>query len=362
MKLAIALIAVGNLLASPVHAEVTVALITQSAAKDADAGAQARLGAELAVADLNAKGGLLGQKVRLLTAEDDCDAKQAETIAGVMQREKASLVIGHPCPTSALPASIVYSYADLVYATSAVSDSILTEGRLSNIFRLTGRDDLQGELAGSFLAEHYKMMRVAFTHDRSRAGHRLVEEARLAYSTRDGHEIFVGAVDPAQSDYSDLISRLKDENIDVLYFGGAGKDAANLVKQIRRAGLNTLLMSSCAAAGEDFWRVAGEDGQGVLFTQAPDARDAPAAKDVVKRLSADGARPRHQTLATYAVVQVWADAVEKSLTTEARRVSAVLREGTWSTALGQVSFDTKGDARQQRYAIYRWFNGKHQPI
>src|SRR3546814_15219433 len=54
-------------------------------------------GAEMAVADINAKGGVNGQKIQLIIGDDQCDPKQAVAVANRAAKERVAVVIGHFC-------------------------------------------------------------------------------------------------------------------------------------------------------------------------------------------------------------------------------------------------------------------------
>ena len=64
--------------------------------------------------------------------------------------------------------------------------------------------------------------------------------------------------------------------------------------------------------------------------------------------------PEGYTLHTYAAIQVWAQAVAKVGSTDARKVMAAIRAGEWDTVMGKLSFDAKGDIKQTSYILWKW--------
>lgn len=350
------------LLSAPAHADIVIGLAAPITGNYASFGDQLRKGAEAAVADLNANGGLLGQKVQLLIGDDACDPKQAVSVANNMANRKAVFVAGHYCSGSAIPASDVYAEAGIVFITPAATNPLLTERKLVNVFRVCGRDDQQGEVAGAYLADTYKGWRIGFVHDKTAYGKGLADETRKAFVARGGKEVLNETVTPGERDFSALVTRLKNERVDVLYYGGYHTESAQIVRQMRLAGVQAPLVSGDATVTQEFWQIAGEQGQGTMMTFTPDARNLPEASAIVKRFRDTGFEPEGYTVYTYAAVQTWAEAVRKANSTDVRQVSKTLRSGKWSTAIGTVEFDEKGDPKGRQYVLYRWFNGQYQPI
>src|SRR5262249_50820504 len=82
---------------APARADITIAVAGPMTGSNAAFGEQFRRGAERAVADLNAKGGVLGQKLKLVVGDDACDPKQAVRVANDMAAKRAVFVAGHYC-------------------------------------------------------------------------------------------------------------------------------------------------------------------------------------------------------------------------------------------------------------------------
>ena len=118
-------------------------------------GEQMQRGAEMAVVDINAAGGVLGQQVLLITADDFCDPKQAVAAAQKLVSDGVVFVVGHMCSESSIPASKLYEAAGILQISPASTNPMLTEQGYANVFRVIGRDDAQGIVAGNYLADHW---------------------------------------------------------------------------------------------------------------------------------------------------------------------------------------------------------------
>jgi branched-chain amino acid transport system substrate-binding protein len=128
-------------------------------------GEQYQRGAGLAVADLNANGGVLGQGLELIVGDDFCDPDQAVALARKLVSDGVALVAGHWCSHSAIPASKIYEEAGiLMIAPGAISAKLTDEGG-PNVFRVCGRDDRQGTRVADYLAHHRTGRKIAILND-----------------------------------------------------------------------------------------------------------------------------------------------------------------------------------------------------
>ena len=128
-------------------------------------GEQFERGAGMAAADLNGKGGLLGQEVELVVADDFCDPDQAVAAANKLVGDGVVFVVGHWCSHSSIAASKVYEEAQVLMITPGSASAKLTDEGGPNVFRVYGRDDRQGTMVGDYLAEHWADKEIAILDD-----------------------------------------------------------------------------------------------------------------------------------------------------------------------------------------------------
>ena len=326
-------------------------------------GEQLKRGAEMAVADLNAKGGIGGKKLKLEIGDDACDPKQAVAVANQFASKKLAFVAGHFCSSSSIPASAVYAESGILQITPASTNPALTEGAAekgwNHVFRTCGRDDAQGRVAGGFLAKAYKGKKVAVLHDKSTYGKGLADETKKSMNAAGLKEAMYEAVTQGDKDFTALISKMKAANIDAIYFGGYHTEAGLLVRQAREQGFKAQLISGDALVTDEYWKITGKAGEGTLMTFAPDPRKAPEAKDVVAKFKAQGYDPEGYTLYTYAAFQVYAQAVAKAKSTKIADVSKQIKGQTFDTVIGKLTYDKKGDVSNSKYVFYVFSDGKY---
>jgi branched-chain amino acid transport system substrate-binding protein len=342
---------------------IPVAVVGPVTGQYASFGAQMKNGGEMAVADINAAGGVLGKTLALSIGDDACDPKQAVAVANQMTGAGVKLVAGHYCSGSSIPASKVYAESDMVQISPASTNPTFTDDRAGpNIYRVCGRDDQQGSVAGKYLASHFADKNIAFVQDKTAYGKGLADETKKALNDAGKQEAMYEAITAGEKDYSALVSKLKQANIDVVYFGGYHTEAGLIIRQMRDQGMSTILMGGDALITQEFWSITGPAGEGTLMTFSPDPRKNPAAAEVVKRFKDKGIEPEGYVLYTYAAVQAWKQAAEKAKSAEMAEIVKALNDTEFDTVIGKFKFNEKGDPNLPPYAVYRWSNGTYDQI
>ena len=342
---------------------IPIAVVGPVTGQYASFGAQMTNGGQMAVDDINAAGGVLGKKLDLDIGDDACDPKQAVAVANQMTGNGVALVAGHYCSGSSIPASKVYAESNVVQISPASTNPAFTDDRAGpNIYRVCGRDDQQGGIAGKYLATHFADKNIAFVHDKTAYGKGLADETKKALNAAGKQETMYEAITAGEKDYSALVSKLKQANIDIVYFGGYHTEAGLIIRQMRDQGLNTILMGGDALITQEFWSITGPAGEGTLMTFSPDPRKNPAAAEVVKRFKDKGIEPEGYVLYTYAAIQAWKQAAEKAKSVELAEVVKALNDTDFDTVIGKFRFNEKGDPNLPPYAVYRWSNGTYEEI
>ncbi|MEL0019567.1 MAG: branched-chain amino acid ABC transporter substrate-binding protein [Rickettsiales bacterium] len=354
---AVAAAAIGGIASA--QAQVKIATVGPITGQYASFGEQMQRGIELAVKDLNANGGVLGKKVELIVEDDACDPKQAVAAANKLVSQGVSFVAGHFCSGSSIPASAVYAEEGVLQISPASTNPKLTDDGADNVFRVCGRDDQQGIVAGNFLADRFAGKKIAFVHDKTAYGKGLADETRKQLMSRGMKEAMYEAYSAGEKDYSALISKLKAASIDVLYVGGYHTEAGLMIRQAQQQGYKPQLISGDALVTDEYWKITGPAGEGTLMTFSPDPRKNAVAAPVVKKFRDGGYEPEGYTLYTYGAVQAWAQAVEKAGSFDLAKVIASLRSNQFETVLGKIGFDKNGDVTAPGYVFYEWKNGKY---
>lgn len=344
------------------HADIEIATAGPMTGQYASFGQQMRAGAEMAVKDINAAGGVLGQNVILEIGDDACDPKQARAVANQMVNKGVVFMAGHFCSGSSIPASAVYDEENIIQISPASTNPKLTDEGGPGVFRVCGRDDQQGKVAGDYIAQHFPQAKVAILHDKTAYGKGLADETRMQLKKHGIQETMYEAYTAGEKDYSALVSKMKANDIGVMYIGGYHTEAGLILRQAREQGLDAQLISGDALVTQEFWQITGKTGEGTLMTFSPDPRKNAAAAPVVERFRAAGIEPEGYVLYTYAAIQVWAQAAQQAGSTDFDKMVNTLKTSEFDTVLGRIGFDAKGDVTAPGYVFYEWRQGTYDYV
>jgi branched-chain amino acid transport system substrate-binding protein len=348
-------------LGGPAGADVLIGLAAPITGKNAWFGEQLQRGAELAVADLNAAGGVLGQQVELITADDFCDPDQAVVAARKLVSDGVIFVVGHMCSGAAVPASEIWAAAGVLMISPMATNPMLTELGRANAFRLAHRDDATAIAAGNYLADHWSGKNIAILHDDTLFGITIAELTKEQLHRRGLTEALYLAYVPRKVNYGAEIDQLQAADIAVAFIGGYHTEIGLMARAERDRGYAVHWVATTLGT-EEFSLIAGAAADGALFIDQPDPRRNAEAAPVVERLRASGYEPEHFTLYAYGAVQVWAQAAEKAGSLELPAMIASLREHQFDTVLGPIDFDETGDLAVQNPIWWIWRGGTYMPL
>ena len=343
--------------------DITIAVAGPMTGDLAAFGEQLRRGSEMAVKDINAAGGVMGKQLKLEIGDDQCDPKQAVQVANDLVKKGVVFVAGHFCSGSSIPASAVYGEEGILQMTPASTNPDFTEGAAKNgiktVFRACGRDDKQGSFAGPWLAKTYAGKAIAILDDKSAYGQGLANETEKNMNAAGLKTAVRDTYTQKEKDFSALISKMKEAKVDVVYIGGYHNDAGLMMRQARDQGFKADFISGDALNTAEFWSISGPAGEGMRFSDAASAINLDSAKDVVAKFRAENYEPEGYTLSSYASVQAFAAAAAGTGGTDGAKMADWLRHNTVKTAIGDLSWDEKGDLTKVNYAWFIWHDGKY---
>ena len=371
LLLASTLLASAAALAAPAAAlaadDIRIAVAVPRTGTVATAGDQVVAGARQAAKAINAAGGVGGRRIVLDIEDDACDPKQAISVANRIVGEGITLVDGHTCSAASIAASPIYAEAGTVMMSPASVSAKLTDTAAargwSDIFRVYTRDDVQGELMGRFMAEHFKGKVVAFVDDKGTYGKGLADSVRAAFEAHGGKVAFREGINPGEKDYSAVVSKLKAIGAEAVYYGGYPPEGGLILRQAADQHFHPVFVTTSGFAAPEFASIAGAASEGTIFPFPPDPSKKPAAAGVLDAFKADGIVPDGFTLFSYATIQALAEGVKRAGGTDGKAVTAALRgSAPIDTVIGPLRFDKKGDAEGIVYEIDVWKGGRYAPM
>lgn len=313
-------------------------------------------GAQLAADDINAKGGVLGKKIELVSEDDKCDADSAAQAAQALVQKGVVAVAGGYCSSAALPELRVFHGAGTAFVMDASTNPELTEKGWSEAFRTIGRDDEQGPFAAKFMKEVLHAKSVAVVNDNTTYSKGLAENTVQALKKEGLEVVYDDAVTPGQMDYADVAKNVGALKPDVVYYTGYYPEAALIAKDVRELKLPVkYVMGGDGTTDPTLIRTAGSAAKGMICTTAPLPQFLTSAKarrfvaDYKKAYGAD-AVPGPYSIYEYDAVAVTAKAIADAHSTKNADIVAALHKVSGFTgATGDITFNEKGDRSKAVY-------------
>ncbi|MGF6327260.1 branched-chain amino acid transport system substrate-binding protein [Pseudomonas sp. BS3782 TE3695] len=348
------------------QADVKIGVAGPMTGANAAFGEQYMKGAQAAADAVNAAGGVNGEKIVLVKGDDACEPKQAVTVAKDLTNQKVAGVVGHFCSSSTIPASEIYDEAGIIAITPGSTNPAVTERGLSAMFRMCGRDDQQGIVAGDYIVDVLKGKKVVVLHDKDTYGQGLADATKAQLAKRGVTPVLYEGLTRGEKDFSTIVTKIRGAGADVVYFGGLHPEAGPLVRQLREQGLKDVkFMSDDGIVTDELVTTAGgpQFVDGVLMTFGADPRLLPDSKTVVDEFRKKGTEPEGYTLYAYASVQALAAAFNGAKKNDGEAAAKWLKANKVKTVMGEKEWDQKGDLKVSDYVVYQWDkDGKYHQL
>jgi branched-chain amino acid transport system substrate-binding protein len=320
-------------------------------------GRDERRGVELAVDEWNESGGVLGKKIELIVEDDQHDPRQAVAVANRLVTDGVIGVIGHFNSNCSIPASAVYHRAGIPMISHGSTNPQLTEQGFDNVFRVCGRDDQQAKIAADFVCKTLKLSRIAIIQDRTTYGEGLADEFKKGLSN-NCKVVYYGSIIQGDKDFRAVLTNVKAQNPDLIYFGGVYPEGGLLVKQARQLGINAMFMGGDGIMGPEFINIAGNSADGVYATFGPDINKVASAKAFIESYKKKYGEPGPYSIYAYVAANILLSAIKDSGSIDPGVIIKFIHSHSFNTALGTIQFDSKGDVVHSPYVIWQVQNGK----
>tara|TARA_R110001592_G_scaffold4318_6_gene24262 strand:- start:31715 stop:32842 length:1128 start_codon:yes stop_codon:yes gene_type:complete len=313
------------------------------------------IGARMAIEQINKAGGVNGSQLEGVVFDDACDPKQAVAVANRIVNEEIQFVVGHLCSSSTQPASDIYEDEGILMVTAASTSPEITERGYELVFRTIGLDSLQGPTAGKYIVEQVKPKKVAVIHDKQQYGEGIATAVRdVLVESGVAVPVFEG-ITAGDKDFSALIAKLRQEEVDFIYYGGYHPELGLILRQSAEQGLDVGFMGPEGVGNPDISAIAGEASEGLLVTLPKAFDEDPRNAELVAAFKAkneDSSGPF--VFPAYAAVQIIADGIKLAGSTDTFEVAKALRSNVFDTPTGNLSFDEKGDLQDFNFVVYKW--------
>lgn len=321
-------------------------------------------GTELAIKNINKSGGVLNSKLELVALDDVCEPNTAVTTANKIIGEKVIGVIGHLCSGATRAVLDIYKQANVVVISPASTNPDLTlDEKSPNFFRTIAHDAAQANLQVDYIKNSLKAKNVAILHDHGTYGEGLAKLVKEGLEKQKSTKVSLyDGIKPGQSDYIGILKKIKNQNVDAVVFGGYHPEAAKLVMNARSKTLRLQVpfISGDGVRDNKLIEIAGKDSIGYLASAPVDTSSNSMSQKVTKEYEQTyKEKPGTFTLAAYAGVLALVEAVKAAKSTEYAKVREQLLKKTFTTPIGNISFDKKGDVIGSGFTMYKVESGSN---
>ena len=363
----------------PAHAEarfVTVGIALPLTGASAEDATNILHGAVMAIEEANAKGGIGGYEIRTLILDNGTptagqyDPAQAATNARKMVSDPTCVAaIGPMASGSGKAMAPLLSQGNLATVTPSSTSPDLTAPKFAGQYRPAGKaiyfrtvttDAYQGPNMANFMADQLKVKSVFVVDDTGAYGVGIADTFQAQAAKKGVTVLGRDRVDPLQSDYRPLITKIKSLGAEAMYCGSSALAGVKLVKQsyeivpnIIKAGGDGLHQASILA-GAGF--PAAEGWYSTIA--APHMLDDAKLSSWLKRFIARwGNPPSDYSITAYdaalVILAAIGDAAKSDKTVDRGGVRDAIQEGKVETLQGPITFDAKGDLTSHVVSVFQ---------
>jgi branched-chain amino acid transport system substrate-binding protein len=319
-------------------------------------------GMQLAINEANAAGGVSGQKVALVRQDDQGDPKQGTLIAQKFCDDASVLaVIANFNSGVTIPASDVYNRCGMPQVTNSSNPKVTAAG-YQNLFRPIANDFMQGAAPATYALKTLGAKSAAIVHDKQAFGQGVADVFKADFEKGGGKVTSYSGVGATDVDFSALITKIKTENPDVVYYGGTMPAVGLFLKQLRELGLKSAFFAADPAFLPDLITTAGApNAEGAIVSfQAPPYNSGPKlVKFAADYKKAFNEEPGPYSAYGYNEAAIILGAMKRAGGSPTRAaIVKELRATNYDGLLGNVAFDEKGELKEPSLFLYKVHNGK----
>ncbi|KMJ54757.1 branched-chain amino acid ABC transporter substrate-binding protein [Vogesella sp. EB] len=326
-------------------------------------GRDADNGVQLAAEEANAeKLTLDGKPVRfeVVSEDDQADPKVATQVAQRFVDAGVAAVIGHLTSGAAIPASRLYNDAGITMIAGSVTSPKFTEQGYNNTFRIIANDLQQGQALAKYAVTELKSKRIAVIDDRTTYGQGLADDFAKATEAAGGTIVKREYTTNSATDFMAILTSIKGEKPELIFYGGMDAQAGPLVKQMRKLGITAVFMGADGVNTAEFAKLAGKDGEGAYASSAGASKELmPGYTEFNTKYKArfNGEIQAYAPY-TYDATRVVIDAMKRANSADPKKYLAEVGKTSLQGVTGPIAFESNGDIKNGTVTLYRLEGGK----
>lgn len=358
-SLAHAVAVVGAFSIAPVHAaELKLGIVAPMTGSLAGEGKDMENAVQLAVKAVNARGGVLGNTITTVTADDSCDPQQGAIAGSKLASSDVVAIVGGYCSGAVLPTLKIYGDAGIPFVIVGANSTKLVDANQGNSFLVNSTGDAQAETALK-LFQKRGFKTIAIVDEGDAYSSDLAKLTAAEFTKAGGKVVAQETVAAGEQDFSSLVSRLRAARPDAVFWTAYHNGGALLTKQLRQAGVRSAIVLGDGNNSPDYLKIAGSAANGVMLLSPPAVDFLPATasfkQDYVR---ANGREPGAYTALAYDAVMLVADAIGRANSTDPKAIIGALKMSSYDGLAGTVKFTPKNTLVGSNFVVLVEKGGK----
>ncbi len=320
------------------------AVVPLSAPGSVTGGEAMKAAFEIALEEINAEGGVMGQQVELVVVDTEgLPERGAAQMERLVNQEGVAGVVGEYHSAVALAEMEIAKANNLPVIFAETWSDKITEAQYPQIFRIAPLSSLTAEIFINFMESIGVNKAVLMTENTSYG----IEQADIIaeLATERGIETVTFSADIGTQDFSGIIERIKAENPDLIFVSVTGEASFNFEQQAAEAGIGPqdlpMLCNQTAGDSESFWANV-PDGNLCIYTRIglPRALYTDATNAFIEKYQAKTGKAEAEsyTMEAYDSLKLMAQAINEAGSTDGDAVIQAIENISYDGALGNITF------------------------
>ena len=314
--------------------------------QNANYGESLKEGAQIAIDELNAAGGVNGGQASFVLGDDLGDPKQAVLVAQQFIDDKSVLFVdGHMFSGATLAAGPKYETAGMpMISPSATNADISTLGKY--IWRICMTDAVQGKGLADYTVKDLALKNVGIMFDDSDYGRGLADAYATEVAAAGGTVVDKEQYTGGDAEFKAQLTKIKAANPQMIFLSGYFSDGAKVVAQAKELGITAQFLGSDGYASDQLSKLGGAAVEGMLVSTFFDytKQDDAVQKFVTAFKAKYNANPDYFAANSYDLIMLAASVAKAQGTNSRQAIEDGLNKlDEYKGISGTIKFDANGD-------------------
>jgi len=325
-------------------------------------------GVRLMAEELNRAGGLLSYRVKVIALDDEASPDTAAVVAqeisdSIGAGDRVIGVIGHYNSGETNVGMETYKDLPLIVITATASDVAITQKGYRNFFRVNATDAAQAPVAARFLTEQLGAKKIALIYANNDYGRGLHDQMTKALTALGQTPALNIEIPEGASTQAQAVAQIKAGGVDAVFLAGYETEGYVLLPELREAGVTVPFMCSDGCLPYAFIDESGPAAEGAYVSAiSPEVHAVSNDSWWKEYQQVENRNPGVHSAAGYSAMAVLVRGIEDAKSFDRDHVANTLRKLQFKTMVGEITYDDKGDLKQQNVFVFQVQDGRYVQV